>query len=124
MSTLTTIPAGVVAKSAETLCLAGSIPVRGHVMRDYAVPAKFGLMHDVTVARWKSRLSAANVERRRKVQGHFKTMTQNRRWKIGRACSTAETHVRGCTTVVSTFVKSNVIHRNGSHPTALDRLML
>lgn len=123
-STLITLLAGVVTKSAETLCLAGSIPVRGHVMRDYAVPANFGLIHDVTVARWKSRLSAANVERRRKVQEHFKTMTQDRRWKIGWACSTAETHVRGCTTVASTFVKSNVIHRDGSHPTVLVRLIL
>lgn len=67
MSTLTTIPAGVVVKSAETSCLVGSIPARSHAMRDYAVPANSELMLDVTAGKWKSLLSAANVGMKRKV---------------------------------------------------------
>ena len=120
----TTILAGAVARSAETLCLAASIPARGHVMRDYAVPAKSGLMLDVTAGRSKRRLSVANVETRRTVRGHLKITTMGRWSNPGQAYSTAETYVRGPTTVANTFVKSNAIHNKSNRPTVLDLPML
>lgn len=122
VSTPTTIVAGVVVKSAKTSCLVGSIAARGHVTRDYVVPVKSESTLDVTAGKWKSQLFAANVETRRTVREHLKMMTTSRWWNSGRGCSTAKTHVRGPTTAASTFVRSSVIHKNGSRPTALDRL--